>query len=143
MLVQAGQSAAGIGLAARYAELVFSGPPSLEAAVAFRAGLHAQVTAAGRDPAHVLVLPALMVTLGGTEPKPGPGPSGWKSWRARSSAGRTRCIRPGWTQMLSTRTFRCPLSSGPGHRCRQAARNTCMRPPVRGRALRCARSPGK
>ena len=67
VLVQAGQSAAGIGLAARYAELVFSGPPSLEAAVAFRAGLHAQVTAAGRDPAHVLALPALMVTLGGTE----------------------------------------------------------------------------
>ena len=67
VLVQAGQSAAGIGLAARYAELVFSGPPSLEAAVDFRTSLHAQVTAAGRDPAHVLVLPALMVTLGGTE----------------------------------------------------------------------------
>jgi FMN-dependent oxidoreductase (nitrilotriacetate monooxygenase family) len=67
VLVQAGQSAAGVGLAARYAELVFSGPPSLEAAVAFRAGLHAQVTAAGRDPAQVFVLPALMVTLGGTE----------------------------------------------------------------------------
>jgi FMN-dependent oxidoreductase (nitrilotriacetate monooxygenase family) len=67
VLVQAGQSAAGIGLAARYAELVFSGPPSLAAAADFRAGLHAQVTAAGRDPDHVLVLPALMVTLGGTE----------------------------------------------------------------------------
>src|ERR1700677_3623430 len=67
VLVQAGQSAAGVGLAARYAELVFSGPPSLEAATAFRAGLHAEVTAAGRDPAQVLVLPALMVTLGGTE----------------------------------------------------------------------------
>src|SRR5262249_33196291 len=46
VLVQAGQSAAGIGLAARYAELVFSGPPSLAAAVDFRADLHAQVTAA-------------------------------------------------------------------------------------------------
>jgi alkanesulfonate monooxygenase SsuD/methylene tetrahydromethanopterin reductase-like flavin-dependent oxidoreductase (luciferase family) len=67
VLVQAGQSAAGVGLAARYAELVFSGPPSLESAVAFRTSLHAQVTAAGRDPAQVLVLPALMVTLGGTE----------------------------------------------------------------------------
>jgi N-acetyl-S-(2-succino)cysteine monooxygenase len=67
VLVQAGQSAAGIGLAARYAELVFSGPPSLDAAVAFRADLHAQAAAAGRDPEHVLVLPALMVTLGGTE----------------------------------------------------------------------------
>ncbi|MDT7801373.1 MAG: hypothetical protein QOI78_4806 [Actinomycetota bacterium] len=67
VLVQAGQSPAGIALAARYAELVFSGPPSLEAAAAFRAELHAQAAAAGRDPAHVLVLPALMVTLGGTE----------------------------------------------------------------------------
>jgi N-acetyl-S-(2-succino)cysteine monooxygenase len=67
VLVQAGQSAAGIGLAAHYAELVFSGPPSLEAAVTFRSNLHAQVKAAGRDPEHVLVLPALMVTLGSTE----------------------------------------------------------------------------
>ncbi|NBH07910.1 NtaA/DmoA family FMN-dependent monooxygenase [Amycolatopsis sp. SID8362] len=67
VLVQAGQSAAGIGLAARYAELVFSGPPSLEAAVKFRAELDAQVVAAGRDPSAVKVLPALMVTLGGTE----------------------------------------------------------------------------
>jgi FMN-dependent oxidoreductase (nitrilotriacetate monooxygenase family) len=67
VLVQAGQSAPGIGLAARYAELVFSGPPSLEAAVKFRAELNAQVVAAGRDPKRVRVLPALMVTLGGTE----------------------------------------------------------------------------
>jgi N-acetyl-S-(2-succino)cysteine monooxygenase len=67
VLFLAGQSAAGIGLAARYAEMVFSGPPSLEAAVAFRTDLHAQVIAAGRDPEQVLVLPALMVTLGGTE----------------------------------------------------------------------------
>jgi alkanesulfonate monooxygenase SsuD/methylene tetrahydromethanopterin reductase-like flavin-dependent oxidoreductase (luciferase family) len=67
VLVQAGQSAAGIGLAARYAELVFSGPPSLEAAVAFRTDLHARVAAADRDPEQVAVLPALMVTLGGTE----------------------------------------------------------------------------
>jgi FMN-dependent oxidoreductase (nitrilotriacetate monooxygenase family) len=67
VLVQAGQSPAGVALAARYAELVFSGPPSLEAAAAFRADLHAQAAAAGRDPAQVLVLPALMITLGGTE----------------------------------------------------------------------------
>ncbi|WP_410566765.1 LLM class flavin-dependent oxidoreductase [Amycolatopsis sp. cmx-4-61] len=67
VLVQAGQSAAGIGLAARYAELVFSGPPSLAAAVEFRAELDARVREAGRDPSRVRVLPALMVTLGGTE----------------------------------------------------------------------------
>jgi len=35
--------------------------------VKFRAELDAQVVAAGRDPKHVRVLPALMVTLGGTE----------------------------------------------------------------------------
>ena len=67
VFVQAGQSPAGVALAARYAEMVFSGPPSLQAAVAFRTDLHNQVAAAGRDPMHVLVLPALMVTLGGTE----------------------------------------------------------------------------
>jgi FMN-dependent oxidoreductase (nitrilotriacetate monooxygenase family) len=67
VLVQAGQSPAGISLAARYAELVFSGPPSQAAAVAFRAELRRQAAAAGRDPNHVLVLPALMITLGGTE----------------------------------------------------------------------------
>jgi FMN-dependent oxidoreductase (nitrilotriacetate monooxygenase family) len=67
VLVLAGQSGAGVDLAARYAEMAFSGPPSLEAAVAFRAGLHTKAAALGRDPDQVLVLPALMVTLGGTE----------------------------------------------------------------------------
>jgi len=67
VLVQAGQSGAGISLAARHAELVFSSPPSLAAAVAYRAELHRQATAAGRDPSQLLVLPALMITLGGTE----------------------------------------------------------------------------
>jgi N-acetyl-S-(2-succino)cysteine monooxygenase len=67
VLVLAGQSAAGVELAARHADMVFSGPPSREAAVAFRADLHAQAAALGRDPEQVLALPALMITLGGTE----------------------------------------------------------------------------
>jgi FMN-dependent oxidoreductase (nitrilotriacetate monooxygenase family) len=67
VLVLAGQSGAGVELAARYAEMAFSGPPSLESAVAFRTDLHAKAAAMGRNPAQVLVLPALMVTLGGTE----------------------------------------------------------------------------
>lgn len=67
VLVLAGQSGAGVALAARYAEMVFSGPPSLEAAVSFRADLRAQAAALGRDPEQLLVMPALMVTLGGTE----------------------------------------------------------------------------
>jgi FMN-dependent oxidoreductase (nitrilotriacetate monooxygenase family) len=66
VLVLAGQSQAGVELAARRAEMSFSGPPSLDAAVAFRADLHARAAAAGRDPAQLLVLPALMITLGGT-----------------------------------------------------------------------------
>jgi FMN-dependent oxidoreductase (nitrilotriacetate monooxygenase family) len=67
VLVLAGQSGAGVELAARHADMVFSGPPSREAAVAFRADLHAQAAALGRDPERVLALPALMITLGGTE----------------------------------------------------------------------------
>ena len=67
VLVQAGQSGAGIALAARYADMVFSGPPTLAAAVDFRAQLDNAVTAAGRDPRRVLVTPALMVTLGSTQ----------------------------------------------------------------------------
>ena len=67
VLVQAGQSGAGISLAARHAELVFSGPPSLPAAVEFRRRLDAAVVRAGRQPEHVVVTPALMITLGGTE----------------------------------------------------------------------------
>ena len=66
VLVQAGQSAAGIGLAARYAELVFSGPPTLDAAISFRKRLHSEVKAAGRYPDQVLVTPALMITLADT-----------------------------------------------------------------------------
>jgi FMN-dependent oxidoreductase (nitrilotriacetate monooxygenase family) len=67
VLVQAGQSPAGVALAAAYSEMVFSGPPSLKAAAAFRTDLHTQVAAAGRNPQYVPVLPALMITLGGTE----------------------------------------------------------------------------
>jgi FMN-dependent oxidoreductase (nitrilotriacetate monooxygenase family) len=67
VLVQAGQSAPGISLAARYAELVFSAQPTLAEAVAFRSELRQQAAAAGRGPGLPLVLPALMITLGGTE----------------------------------------------------------------------------
>jgi alkanesulfonate monooxygenase SsuD/methylene tetrahydromethanopterin reductase-like flavin-dependent oxidoreductase (luciferase family) len=67
VLVQAGQSAGGVDLAARYAELVFSAPPALGDAVAFRSGLRQRAAAAGRGGGLPLVLPALMITLGGTE----------------------------------------------------------------------------
>lgn len=67
VLVQAGASPAGIGLAARYAELVFTGHPTLQDTVAFRTELHRQAAANGRAPQHVHVLPALTYVLGSTE----------------------------------------------------------------------------
>jgi FMN-dependent oxidoreductase (nitrilotriacetate monooxygenase family) len=67
VFVLAGQSSAGLRFAAQHAEMVFSGPPSLEAAVTFRTDLRAQAAVAARDPDQILVLPALMVTLGSTE----------------------------------------------------------------------------
>jgi N-acetyl-S-(2-succino)cysteine monooxygenase len=67
VLVQAGSSPAGVALAASCAELVFTRQPTLDDAVAFRHRLHEQVTAAGRRPEHVFVLPALTCTLAATE----------------------------------------------------------------------------
>jgi FMN-dependent oxidoreductase (nitrilotriacetate monooxygenase family) len=66
VLVQAGSSAAGVRLAARHAELVFTRQPTIDAAIAFRRELRAQAAAAGRSPDHVNVLPALACTLGDT-----------------------------------------------------------------------------
>ena len=65
--VLAGQSPAGLELAAQRADMAFTGPPSLDAAVTFRSALRSRAAALGRDPGQVLVLPALMVTLGSTE----------------------------------------------------------------------------
>ena len=130
VLVQAGQSAAGISLAARYAELVFSGPPSLEAAVAFRAELHAAGRGRGRDPGQVLVLPALMITLGGTEAEARArarraGRAGEPripvAERALHGRARPRRLRPGRT--AARRALRRPSR-------RRAAPSSCMRPPA-------------
>jgi FMN-dependent oxidoreductase (nitrilotriacetate monooxygenase family) len=67
VLVQAGASKAGIDLAAKYAELVFTRQSTVEDAVGFRRQLRSHVAAAGRSPDHVYVLPALTYTLASTE----------------------------------------------------------------------------
>ena len=67
VLVQAGSSAAGMDLAARYAELVFTRQPTIAEAIAFRGSLRGRAAALGRSPDHLHVLPALMYTLGSTE----------------------------------------------------------------------------
>jgi FMN-dependent oxidoreductase (nitrilotriacetate monooxygenase family) len=67
VFVQAGSSAAGMDLAGRYAELVFTRQPTVGDAVAFRSALRERAAAAGRSPEHLRVLPALMYTLASSE----------------------------------------------------------------------------
>lgn len=67
VLIQAGSSGPGQALAARHAEVVFTAQQDLGAAQAFYRSLKQQVAAAGRDPAHCLVMPGLMPIIGRTE----------------------------------------------------------------------------
>ncbi|MCW3048299.1 MAG: monooxygenase [Solirubrobacterales bacterium] len=67
VLVQAGSSPAGIDLAARFAELVFIGQPSVDEAVAFRRRVHDRAAFYGRPADAVRILPALPFILGSTE----------------------------------------------------------------------------
>jgi FMN-dependent oxidoreductase (nitrilotriacetate monooxygenase family) len=67
VLVQAGSSTAGIVLAARFAEAVFTAQRSLEDGQAFYRELKAATARAGRNPDHLKVLPGIVPILGGTE----------------------------------------------------------------------------
>lgn len=67
VLIQAGSSGPGQALAARHAEVVFTAQQDLGAAQDFYRSLKQQVAAAGRDPAHCLVMPGLMPIIGRTE----------------------------------------------------------------------------
>jgi FMN-dependent oxidoreductase (nitrilotriacetate monooxygenase family) len=67
VLVQAGSSTAGIDLAARFAEAVFTAQRSLEDGQAFYRTIKAATARAGRNPDHLKVLPGIVPILGGTE----------------------------------------------------------------------------
>src|SRR4051812_4009329 len=67
VLVQAGSSTAGIGLAARFAEAVFTAQRSLEDGQEFYRTIKAATARAGRNPDHLKVLPGIVPILGGTE----------------------------------------------------------------------------
>ena len=67
VLVQAGVSPAGQGLAAAVADLVFTVNASIAEAVERRAAMAVRVAQAGRPPGSVKLLPGLMPVLGGTE----------------------------------------------------------------------------
>ncbi len=67
VLFQAGSSVPGRELAARVADVVFTAQNTNEAASEFRADVRRRVTAHGRDPDKVKVMPGLLPILGGTE----------------------------------------------------------------------------
>jgi len=66
VLVQAGSSEDGKGLAAKYAEVIFTIQRELPAAQAFYADIKQRVASFGRDPAHALVMPGVMPVVGRT-----------------------------------------------------------------------------
>ncbi|MBS2965346.1 NtaA/DmoA family FMN-dependent monooxygenase [Actinocrinis puniceicyclus] len=66
-LTQAGSSPAGVALAAKYADAVFTPQSDPADSRAFRQSLRAQAAAAGRDPDHIKVLPGLSYLLAGTD----------------------------------------------------------------------------
>src|SRR5690606_32079300 len=66
VVVQAGSSAPGIVLAAKYAEAVFTAQPTIEEGRAFYAALKAATRKAGRNPDHIKILPGLVPIVGST-----------------------------------------------------------------------------
>jgi FMN-dependent oxidoreductase (nitrilotriacetate monooxygenase family) len=66
-LAQAGASPPGVALAARFADGIFTPQSDPASARAFRTRVHGFAAAAGRDPAHVRILPGLSFVLGSTD----------------------------------------------------------------------------
>jgi FMN-dependent oxidoreductase (nitrilotriacetate monooxygenase family) len=66
VIVQAGSSEAGMSLAAGVAEVIFTIQRTIEGAKDFYAGIKGRAAAAGRDPAHALVLPGVLPYVGRT-----------------------------------------------------------------------------
>ncbi|MEV0285630.1 LLM class flavin-dependent oxidoreductase [Kribbella sp. NPDC050820] len=66
LIVQAGSSEDGKGLAARYAEAVFTAQQTLADAQDFYRDLKARTAALGRDPDTIKILPGIVPVIGGT-----------------------------------------------------------------------------
>lgn len=67
VLIQAGQSAAGIALGAKYAEIVFTALPTLADARAFTSTIRGQAAVLGRRPGLPLIFSSFHATFGATE----------------------------------------------------------------------------
>ena len=66
-LTQAGSSPAGVDLAARFADAVFTPLADTAAGVTFRRDLRARAASYGRDPGRIRVLPGLSFLIAGTD----------------------------------------------------------------------------
>ncbi len=67
VIFQAGASDTGRAFAAKYGEVLFTAPPSLEAAILYREQLDAALTEIGRDPGDVRVWPILSPIVGDSD----------------------------------------------------------------------------
>jgi FMN-dependent oxidoreductase (nitrilotriacetate monooxygenase family) len=67
VLIQAGSSEDGIGLASRFADAVYTVQNTIDTAKVFRAKIHERARGWGRDPAKIKVLPGLITLVGSTE----------------------------------------------------------------------------
>ena len=66
VVVQAGASGPGRGLAAAIAEIVFVQAATIEGATEYRTDVRAQAAAAGREPADLVVMPGIIPVIGST-----------------------------------------------------------------------------
>ncbi len=67
VLIQAGSSEAGRSFAARHADVIFTGQPSLEAAKAFYDDVKGRAAEYGRNPGELLILPGCSPIVGHSE----------------------------------------------------------------------------
>jgi FMN-dependent oxidoreductase (nitrilotriacetate monooxygenase family) len=82
LMAQAGASDEGVDLAGRFADVVFTPQPSIDAGVAFRARLRASAERHGRTGSDIRALPGLSFVLGSTETE---AQAGWDELIAASS----------------------------------------------------------
>ncbi|HEY1479426.1 MAG TPA: NtaA/DmoA family FMN-dependent monooxygenase [Gaiellales bacterium] len=83
VMAQAGASDPGVDLAGRFADVVFTPQPSIEAAVAFRERLRASAERHGRPGGAIRALPGLSFVLGSSDAE---AEAGWDELQAASSA---------------------------------------------------------
>jgi FMN-dependent oxidoreductase (nitrilotriacetate monooxygenase family) len=100
LLVQAGSSEDGKGLASRYAEAVFTAQQTLAEAQAFYSDLKERTRRIGRDPDTIKILPGIVPVIGSTEAE-----------AAEREAALEERIVPEYAQRQLAKTLRVPVDA--------------------------------